>query len=98
MVYAVMKSKQAETNQSQFLTINEITWINQYVDTTRITWKTHLRKTLKTISKTNHLPTKLVKGHSSRVVVAYSIEAINLLKEKMEQHPEHFDNGRMLQQ
>ena len=89
-----MENSQPEKNKLKFLTVNDIDWITRYVDTTRISWKTHVRKTLKKISSINHLPIKLVKGHSSRVAIAYSIEAINLLKDKMERHPGHFDNGR----
>ena len=91
-------NNKSDKSKLQFLTVNDIDWIHQFVDTSRLTWKQHVQKSLKTISRGNHLPIKLIKSKNSHMVIGYSIEAINLLKAKMEKHPEYFDNGRMLQQ
>ena len=91
-----MASNKPQTNEMQFLAVVDIDWINQFVDTTRLTWKAHIQKTLEKISTANQLPTKIIKNKRGKMVLGYSIEAINLLKEKMEKHPERFDNGRMV--
>ena len=91
-------NNKSDESKLQFLTVNDIDWINKFVDIRRTTWKQNVQKSLQTISKFNRLPTKLIKDHNNHIALGYSIESINLLKEKMEKHPEHFDNGRMLPQ
>ena len=91
-----MKTK--ETTQTQFLFIQDIDWIGQFVDKTRKSWILGVKATLKNISSIYQLPTIEIKSknYSSGFVTAFSIEAINILKEKMEQNPENFINGRMI--
>ena len=87
-----------ETTQTQFLFVQDIDWIGQFVDKTRKTWASSVRNTLTTISSTYKLPTAQIrsKNCSSKFTTAFSIETINILKEKMEQRPENFINGRMI--
>ena len=87
-----------EKVQSKFLVVNDIEWIGNFVDKNRQTWTAAVRKTLTTISSMHKLPISHVKSKScsSTFSTAFSIEAINILKEKMEKHPEHFVQGRML--
>ena len=89
-----MESKQ----QPQFLLVNDIEWIDNFVDKRRKTWASSVRSTLNTISSMYKLPTSQVKSKSCSSIfsTAFSIEAINILKDKMEKHPDHFINGRML--
>jgi hypothetical protein len=91
-----MNKEKLENNTIEFLSAADINWINQFVDTTRLTWKTNVQKTLENISTANQLPTKIIKNKRGKMVLGYSIEAINLLKGKIERHPGHFDNGRMV--
>ena len=93
-----MNKEKLENNTIEFLSVADIDWINKYVDTTRLTWKTNVQATLKNISTGNRLQTKVIKNKRGKMVLGYSIEAINLLKDKMKKHPGHFDNGRMVKQ
>ena len=83
-------------SKPQFLAVPDIDWIKDFVDVGRTTWKGNVQNALKTISTVNRLPIKVIKDANKRLVTGYSLEAINLLKEKMEKHPENFKNGTMI--
>ena len=90
-----MKTK--ETTQTKFLLVYEIDWIDKFVDKTRKSLILGVTDTLKSISSKHQLPVIQVKSKtcSSTFSTAFSLEAINLFKEQLEQHPEKFNNGRI---
>ena len=86
-----------ETTQTKFLLVYEIDWIDKFVDKTRKSWILGVTDTLKSISSKHQLPVIQVKSKtcSRTFSTAFSLEAINLFKEQLEQHPEKFNNGRI---
>ena len=87
-----------QNTQYEYMIVQEIDWLGKFVDKTRKTWAPSVKGTLTNISKSHKLPTIEVKSPAcpSTFTTAFSTEAINILKEKMEKHPENFANGRML--
>ena len=86
-----------ETTQTKFLLVKEIDWIGKFVDKTRKSWIVGVSDTLKGISSKHQLPINQVKSTSSSsgFATGFSLEAIHILKEQLEQHPEKFNNGRI---
>ena len=87
-----------QNTQYEYMIVQEIDWLGKFVDKQRKTWIPSVKATLTNISKLHKLATINVKSPAfpSRFTTAFSTEAINILKEKMEKHPENFANGRRL--
>ena len=87
-----------EQTQTKFLLVQDIEWLGKFVDKKRKTWMFSVRHSLTTISNKHKLPTAEIKSKScsSIFATAYSIEAVSILKEQMENNPKNFVNGRML--
>ena len=84
-------------SQREFLPVNQIEWLGNYIDKKRKAWAVGVIQTLTSISNKHKLPMSQVKStsSSSKLSPAFSLEAINLFKEQLESHPENFNNGRI---
>jgi len=96
-----MAGKKTKTKKEpKFIAVNDISWINQFVDKNEKTWHYNVGASLRSISNMSHLPISQVKPKNGSsnfgLSTGFSIKAIDILQEKMSNHPDNFDNGKML--
>lgn len=88
------------SSNDQFLAVADLDWLDAFVDKSRKTWHYNVGATLRSISSIYALPMTTLKSkgrnRNTNFTIGYSLEAVAILKEKMEKHPHNFDNGRML--
>lgn len=99
-------------NKTNYLTVFEFDFFDDYIDKKTINWKKNIKDSLGTICALNNLGRRrITKGSLKKRLnlkkiilseeinvyeIVYPQKAFDILKEKMSSHPENFDNGKML--